>query len=140
VSDSYRVDLRTLDGGPAALGSAGPLTLVTDRPVAAGGTGQGFSGGQLLYLAIAACYCNDLYREAAAQGIEVGQVAVTVDGDFPGRGAPSTPIVVDVELAGRAPREDLERLLELVDGLAEIPGSLRGGTEVTLRHRVIRED
>lgn len=139
MSDAYRVQLRTVDGGPTALGSAGSFTLVSDRPAAAGGGGLGFNGGQLLYLAIAACYSNDLYREAATEGIELTRVAVTVDGDFPGRGTPSTPVAVDIELTGRAPRDDLERLLSLVDDLAEIPASLRGGTEVALRRRAVEE-
>jgi putative redox protein len=138
LSDAYRVELRTVDGGPTALGSAGPFTLVADRPVAGGGGGLGFNGGQLLYLAIAACYSNDLYREAATRGIALRRVAVTVDGDFPGRGAASTPIVVDVELDGDAPEADLRALLDEVHAIAEIPRSLREGTEVELRGRLVR--
>jgi putative redox protein len=60
VRDNYRVELRTIGDGPTALGSAGPFTLVADRATAAGGGGLGFNGGQLLYLAIAACLSNDL--------------------------------------------------------------------------------
>lgn len=138
MSDAYRVELRTVDGGPTALGTAGPFTLVADRPAGAGGRGQGFNGGQLLYLAIAACYSNDLYREAAARGVDVRRVAVTVDGDFPGRGAVSTPIVVDVELEGDAPESELRELLDIVDAIAEIPNSLRGATPVELRSRTVR--
>jgi len=69
VSDAYRVQLRTVGNGPTALGSAGPFTLVADRPVAGGGGGLGFNGGQLLYLSVAACLSNDLYREAETLGI-----------------------------------------------------------------------
>jgi putative redox protein len=138
VSEAYSVELRTVDGGPTALGSAGPMTVVVDRPVVAGGRGQGFNGGQLLYLAVAACFSNDLYREAAAIGVELTRVAVSVDGDFPGRGSASTPIVVDVELEGKAPPEALEHLLEEVDRVAEIPATLRAGTAVSIRDRRIR--
>jgi organic hydroperoxide reductase OsmC/OhrA len=28
------------------------------------GLGSGVNGGELLFLALATCYCNDLYREA----------------------------------------------------------------------------
>ncbi len=136
MSDAYRVRLRTVDGGPTAVGSAGPFTLVADRPREGGG-GLGFNGGQLLYLSIAACYSNDLYREAAARGIRLTRVAVTVDGDFPGRGAASTPIEVDVEFEGDASQAELEGLLAEVDEIAEIPRSLRGTTPVTLRARRI---
>lgn len=57
--------------------------ILVDRPVAAGGGGLGFNGGQLFYLAVAACWSNDLYREAATMGI----VRKTADGDFPSRAA-----------------------------------------------------
>jgi organic hydroperoxide reductase OsmC/OhrA len=137
MSDAYRVRLRTLDGGPTAVGTAGPFTLVADRPKEGGGGGLGFNGGQLLYLSIAACYSNDLHREAGSRGITLTRVAVSVDGDFPGRGSASTPIDVDVELEGAARRADLEALLDEVDEIAEIPRSLRGTTPVRIRQRKI---
>jgi uncharacterized OsmC-like protein len=34
----------------------------------------GFNGGQLLYLAVAGCVSNDLYREAATMGIKLDSV------------------------------------------------------------------
>ena len=138
MSDAYRVELRTVDGGPTAVGSAGPFTLIADRPASAGGGGLGFNGGQLLYLSIAACYSNDLYREAAARAITLRRVSITVDGDFPARGSASTPVSVDVELEGDAPEADLAALLDEVDAIAEIPRSLRGTTPVELRTRTIR--
>jgi uncharacterized OsmC-like protein len=125
--------MTTVDGGPTALGTAGQLTLVADRPVAAGGRGLGFSGGQLLYLSIAACVSNDLYREAATRGIHLDRVAVEVDGDFPARGAPSTPISVAVEIEADAGDEAIDALLAEVDRVAEIPNSLRGTIPVVIR-------
>jgi uncharacterized OsmC-like protein len=133
MSDAYRVSMVSVDGGPTALGSAGPLTLVADRPAAAGGRGLGFSGGQLLYLSVAACVSNDLYREAATMGIALRRVAVEVDGDFPARGAPSTAISVVVDVEADAPDEALDRLVAEVDRVAEIPNSLRGTVPVTIR-------
>ena len=135
MSDTYRVEMRTVGGGPTALGSAGPHTLVADRSSAAGGNGRGFSGGQLLYLAIAACYSNDLYREAATRGISLTDVAITVDGDFPARGSTSTPVEVTLEVHGEAPEEALAALVEEVDRVAEIPNSIRGTTPVTIVER-----
>ena len=55
-----------------------------------------------------------------------------VDGDFPTRGEPSTPITVDLELEGDAPEAKLRELVDLVDRIAEIPNSIRGTTPVTL--------
>jgi len=134
MSEAFRVELRTVDGGPTALGWAGPFSLVADRPASAGG-GHGFNGGQLLYLAVAGCISNDLFREAATRGIALTRVAITVDGDFPGRGEASTPIAVDIGLEGDADREALDDLLEEVWQIAEIPRSIREGTAVELRSR-----
>jgi len=133
MSDAYRVELVTIEGGPTALGSAGKLTLVTDRPVQAGGRGLGFNGGQLLYLSIAACVSNDIYREAESWDIGVRRVAIEVDGDFPARGAPSTPISVVVDLQCDADDEVVDRFLAEVDRVAEIPNSIRGTVPVVIR-------
>ncbi len=134
MTDTYRVELRTVEGGPTALGWAGPFTLVADRP-APGGRGLGFNGGQLLYLAVAACLSNDLYREAAASGVELRGVRVTVDGDFAARGSASSPIEVDVEVDSDAPAAAIDALCAEVERVAEIPRTLREGTRVGVRWR-----
>jgi len=133
VSAAYRIEMVTVDGGPTALGSAGPLSLVADRPVAAGGRGLGFNGGQLLYLSVAACVSNDVYREASTLGIVIRRVAIAVDGDFPARGAPSGPIEVTVAIDADADDAAIDALLAEVDRVAEIPNSLRGTIPVTIR-------
>ena len=136
MSDAYRIELRSVDGGPTAILSSGPFTVVADRPVAAGGRGLGFSGGQLMYASIAACVSNDLYREASTLGIRLSRVEITVDGDFPARGQPSTPVSVDVQLEGDADDARLDELLAVVDRVAEIPNSMRGTTPIVIRRKV----
>ena len=138
MSDAYRVRLRTVGDGPTALGEAGPFTLVTDRPTAAGGGGLGFNGGQLLYLSIAACWSNDLYREAATMDIELDGVEITVDGDFPARGSGSTPITVDVTVRSSAPEERIHELIAEVERVAEIPRAIRDATPIEVRSSVER--
>lgn len=126
------VEFRNVAGAAAAIGSAGPYTLVVDRPLDGGGGGLGFNGGQLLYLAIGGCVSNDLFREAAASGIALTTVRVVVRGDFSGEPAVSEAVIYEVELAGAATAEQLERLVAHVDAIAEIPNSVRRGTEVRL--------
>jgi uncharacterized OsmC-like protein len=130
VSETYRVRLRTVGHGPTALGQAGPFTLTVDRPPAAGGGGLGFNGGQLLYMAIAACWSNDLYREAATMGIDLDGVEITVDGDFPARGSGSTPITVDVVIRSAAPEPRVRELIAEVERVAEIPRAIREATAI----------
>jgi putative redox protein len=106
--------------------------VVVDRPADAGGRGVGFNGGQLLYLAIGGCVSNDLFREASARGISLTSVRVVVRGDFSGVPAVSDDVLYEIEVAGDAPRAQLEELVSHVDAIAEIPNSLRRGTPVKL--------
>lgn len=129
---AYDVETISVDGRTTALGSAGAFTLVVDRPSEAGGGGLGFNGGQLLNLAVAGCVSNDLFREAARAGIELRRVRVTARSDYGGDPTVSTPIEYDVEVEGDAPDQALRELVERVDRIAEIPNSLRDGTEVRL--------
>ena len=128
----YEVETRSLHGQATAIGAAGPYTLVVDRPAGAGGGGLGFNGGELLYLAVAGCVSNDLFREAHRAGIALRSVRVRVAGDFTGDPLVSTEISYQVEVDGDAPAERLRALVEQVDRIAEIPNSLRNGTAVRL--------
>ncbi len=128
----YEVEVRSIVGAVTAVGSAGPFTVVIDRPVEVGGGGLGFNGGELLHLAVAGCVSNDLFHEATARGVELTRVVVRADGDYGGDPAVSTGISYTVELEGRAAEDVLRSLVEHVDAVAEIPNSLRGGTPVRL--------
>jgi putative redox protein len=126
------VETQNIDGEVTALGSAGPFTLVVDRPAEGGGGGLGSNGGQLLYLAVAGCISNGLFRDARADGIELSRVRVKVSGDFVGEPAVSKEVHYEVEVSGDAPEEQLRALVDRVDEIAEIPNSLRQGTRVSL--------
>ncbi len=134
----FEVQTRNLRGSVTALGTAGGHTVVIDRPSAAGGGGLGFNGGELLHLAVAGCISNDLFREAAAAGIRLEDVCVSVRGDFAGEPATSSGIEYRVELSGDAEEERLRALVARVDEIAEIPGSLRRGTPVRLAGASVR--
>ena len=134
----YEVETVSIDGRVTALGSAGKFTLVVDRPEEGGGGGQGFNGGQLLNLAVAGCISNDLFREAAGRGLTLTRVRVTVDSDYRGTPAVSTPIEYRVEVIGEGSEDDLRALVAYVDEIAEIPNSLRNGTPVSLASSEVR--
>ena len=126
------VETRNVDGRVTALGTAEQFTQVVDRPTEGGGEGLGFNGGQLLYLAVAGCISNDLFREARTDGIGLESVRVKVGGDFAGEPPVSKEILYEVELEGDAPEARLQALVDRVDEIAEIPNSLRQGTRVRL--------
>lgn len=128
----YDVEVRNVHGAVTALGAAGPFTVVIDRPRSGGGGGLGFNGAELLHLAVAGCVSNDLFREADARGIVLTRVVVTAEGDFSGEPAVSSGISYTVEVHGDAGDDDLRDLVRVVDRIAEIPNSLRGGTAIRL--------
>ena len=80
-----------------------------------------FTGAHLLHLAAAGCILNDVYREAAALGIEVNGVRVTAAGGFDTSTWQSTGIDYTVEVSSDAAADQLAHLLEVVDQVAEIP-------------------
>jgi putative redox protein len=100
----YEVETISVDGRTTALGSAGPFTLIVDRPVAAGGGGLGFNGGELLNLAVAACISNDLFREAAREGIALRRIRVGARSDY--AGGPGCVGADRIRRGGRGGRPD----------------------------------
>jgi uncharacterized OsmC-like protein len=89
-----------------------------------------FTGGHLLHLAAAGCVLNEVYREAAALGIELKRVRVTAAGGFDTVTWQSTGIGYSVEVSSDAPADQLTNLLEVVDQVAEIPQAIRARATV----------
>lgn len=99
----------------------------------AGGFGSKMNGGEALVLAIATCYCNDIYREAKQLGITVHQVNIDVDGHFDGQaGHIIEDIVYHVTVEADAHEDEIEKLIRHTDTVAEIHNTLRQGTKVSL--------
>jgi len=94
--------------------------------------GSSVSGGELLFLALATCYCNDIYREAKKWDIKVESVEVEVEGDFEAEGQPASNIVYRAKVNADANREKIRELMLHTDTVAEIQNTLRMGTPVKL--------
>jgi hypothetical protein len=63
-------------------------------------------------------------------GIEIDGVEIAVEGDFAGRGSPSSPIAVSMTVRSSAPEERLGELVAEVERVAEIPRSIRESTRI----------
>jgi putative redox protein len=126
------VQIRTLAETSLAVGSSGSRTVTIDRPEEAGGMGLGFNGGELLLLAIGGCYSNDIYREAAKRGMNIHHVEVKVTADWGGDPVRAQNVAFSVAVAADASEQDILDLIHHTDRVAEIPNSLRCGTEVQL--------
>ncbi len=96
------------------------------------GVGSSVSGGELLFLALATCFCNDLYREAKKLGIQVEAVEVEVEGEFGREGEPAHHITYRAKVKAGEGKERLEELMRVTDRMAEIQNTLRAGIPVTL--------
>jgi organic hydroperoxide reductase OsmC/OhrA len=115
------------------------VTLATDGvqqtidiPPRTSGAGSSANGGELLFLALGTCYCNDIYREAARRGIEVKQVEVEVSGEFGAAGEAAKSITYRAQVEALASEREIRDLMTHTDRVAEIQNSLRLGTNVTL--------
>ncbi len=98
----------------------------------ADGSGSTVNGGEVLFLALATCYCNDIYREARKRSIEVQSVNVDVSGEFAAEGEPGRNITYRASVAAKASREEILELMRYTDSVAEIHNTLRSATTVTL--------
>jgi uncharacterized OsmC-like protein len=96
------------------------------------GFGSSANGGELLFLALATCYCNDIYREAAKRGIRVEGVEVEVEGDFGAEGEPAQNVKYRAKVTAAASEGVIRELMQITDGYAEIQNTLRIGRPVTL--------
>ena len=96
------------------------------------GQGSSVNGGELLFAALATCFCNDLYREATKRGIQVEGVEVEVTGAFGNPGEPARDISYRVRVRADASRETIDELIRATDSVAEIQNTVRGGCEVKL--------
>ena len=109
-------------------GKAQPLSV----PAKSSGSGSSVNGGEFLMLALATCYCNDIYREAARLGIPVEAVEVEAQADFPGIGLAATNITYRARVASPASDAEIADLLRQTDAVAEVHNTVRAGVEVSM--------
>ena len=103
------------------------------------GFGSKANGGELLFLALATCYCNDIYREAAKKGMKIEKVDVNVEGHFGSEGDPALNITYSAKVTAEGNYEEIIELMKHTDQVSEIQNTLRKGIPVILdRVEVIR--
>ena len=115
------------------------VTLITNGnshsitiPPKASGFGSSANGGELLFLALATCYCNDIYREAAKRNIKVEKVEVEVNGDFGAEGEHAKNVTYQARVHAKGTREEIETMMKYTDTVAEIQNTFRNSIPITL--------
>ncbi len=103
-----------------------------DIPPKQTGFGSSANGGELLFLALATCYCNDIYREAAKRGLKIEHVEVEVEGEFGAEGEPATNVSYRTKVTAQASEMQIRELMSYTDQVAEIQNTLRRETPVRL--------
>ena len=111
--------------------SAQPLTV----PPKSSGKGSAINGGEFLMLALATCYCNDLYREAERLAVPIDGVEVEASAEFPGVGLAATDITYRATVSSSASSSAITQLLRETDAVAEIHNTVRAGVPVELVRR-----
>jgi uncharacterized OsmC-like protein len=119
--DNHLVTLQTNDNAH----------LITIPPKTTG-YGSSANGGELLFLALATCYCNDIYREGAKRNIKVERVEVEVEGDFGAEGEPARDVTYRARVTAQASEEEIREMMKFTDTVAEIQNTLRVATPVLL--------
>ena len=123
-ASSHEVFVRT--------GSASQSLAVAPK---AAGRGSSVNGGEFLMLALATCYCNDLYREAERLGIPIEGAQVQATAEFPGVGLAATNIQYRAVVTSSASAGAIAQLLRETDAVAEVHNTVRSGVPVELRLR-----
>ena len=119
----------TASGQETTVSSAG-FSRSLELPAKTTGRGCSVNGGELLALALATCFCNDLYREAGRLGIIINGCEVTAKARFDGVGLPAETITYAARVDSPAAPADIEHLLRETDRVAEIHNTLRTGCPV----------
>jgi organic hydroperoxide reductase OsmC/OhrA len=112
--------------------STGNVAQSLTVPSKPSGRGSGVNGGEFLMLALATCYCNDLYREAARLGISIEAVEVEASAEFAGIGLAASNIAYRANVSSSATQEEIAELLRVADAVAEVHNTIRAGVPVTL--------
>ncbi|MDN3580699.1 OsmC family protein [Mucilaginibacter flavus] len=99
----------------------------------ASGYGSSVNGGELLLLALATCFCNDLYREADKLDIILDEVNVECTCNFGAEGEPGSNFLYNVQISSKASTQVITDLIAHTDKVAEIHNTLRKGVTVSLK-------
>ena len=101
-------------------------------PAKTSGNGSGINGGEFLMLALATCYCNDLYREAQRMGISLSRIEVEAKAEFAGVGLAARNIQYRANVESSASPEKITDLIRQTDAVAEVHNTIRAGVPVVL--------
>ena len=129
ISSTIKNSVQHNDVAVSTEGNSKKITI----PGRTEGRGSSVNGGELLFLSLATCFCNDIYREAARRKMDIVSVEVTASGNFGKEGESASGITYSVTMdAPASSPEEISDLVNHVDKIAEIHNTLRKGVAVSL--------
>lgn len=128
ISASIKSEYNKIETGLTTNDSSKSLPIEVKQ----NGFGAAVSGGELLMLSLATCFCNDIYREAGKRNMNVKEVQVTVNGEFGGEGEPGFNFSYTANVKADGSEEEIAALVAYTDGVAEIHNTLRKGIHIKL--------
>jgi uncharacterized OsmC-like protein len=85
-----------------------------------------------LFAALATCFCDDFYREAAKRSIDIQDVKVEATGTFGNPGETARDISYLVQVHADVPKVTIDDLIRATDSVIEIQNTVRAGGAVRL--------
>ena len=128
ISASVKSSLHHHETNVATNGASKEIAIASKES----GYGSSVNGGELLLLALATCFCNDIYREAAKRNIAVTHVKVEVNADFGATGEAGKNFIYRANVTADASDAEIAALIRETDKVAEIQNTLRKGVKIDL--------
>ena len=127
------VSLRNIAGTEASMGWVGGHTVVIDRAEGRnGGMGLGFTGAQMIALAIGGCFCNDLRYMAEERGVAITEIAVDVTVTLEGAPLLVTFAEMMAHVSFADPAVDAADFVRRTEAVSAVTNSVRQGFPVTI--------
>lgn len=127
------VNIRAGDGIESSIEGIGAGRIIAEKSPRSGSpTGMGFGGGEMLCLAVGACFFNNLQREAASQGIRLESVEVEVSAEWDG----SSPVAKRLQLlphvTAQSSRREIDTLIRRAFEISSVANTIIHGAPVEL--------
>lgn len=126
------IQIRTISGIQSGTGWSGQQPVVVGRSAAVGGDGLGYSGGELIALAVGACYYNNLYFAADERKIHIRCAEVEVSCSWTTKPVVSSGITISAKVDADASKEAIEELIRHAGAASTVSNTLRQETSVEL--------
>jgi len=126
------VHLTALPDSNTSTGRVNGRSLAIDRCMNGGRSGEGATYGELLCLAVAGGYADELLQEAERCGIRIDRLHISVEAEAENGGRKAGNLAISVRVETNADEHVIMDLIEHTDRVSEVLKSLRLGTSVRL--------